>query len=154
MFYKVDTSKELFKDYDWEIKEWRQFFNHLHHKNYDSPTEQWNTDTREELYITILDEISNFSAMRESHQNSKQQFITNPCQIRTAQGIISQVKHLRWNYHEFQIHYTSLDKKYKVWKYFLTNLLNDKSSNPYLTEVVHKPRVLWDVRLTSSYFRL
>ena len=68
--------------------------------------------------------------------------VYNPAQI-------SLVDNLKWNHEEFQVDYSCLRKKYRVWKYFLTKLLKENAVNPFLTEVITKPVPFWNVSRPS-----
>ena len=51
---------------------------------------------------------------------------------------------MRWNNDEFEVDYASLKNLYKVGKYFLAVLLNEKPVIPYMIEVITSPIVFWN----------
>lgn len=51
---------------------------------------------------------------------------------------------MRWNNDEFEVNYGSLKNLYKVGKYFLAVLLNEKPVVPYMIEVITSPLVFWN----------
>jgi hypothetical protein len=58
---------------------------------------------------------------------------------------------LKWNYEEYQINYHCLAEKYKVWKYYLSDLLNlHDGIFPYLNEPITQPVKFWNVKLHYS----
>jgi len=62
LFTKVDALHDgLQRCYNWEEEDWASFFRKVA-LDYDSSTEQWNSQTREELHLKIQKEIDNFKA--------------------------------------------------------------------------------------------
>ena len=57
----MQTNLELFKQYNWTETEWKMFFFNLTSKNYDSPKVIWNDEMKEELEISLKNEVENFN---------------------------------------------------------------------------------------------
>ncbi|CAI2367775.1 unnamed protein product [Moneuplotes crassus] len=145
MFYKVEGADELFQRYSWTEREWKAFFENLGN-NYNTATEQWNKHTRKELMDKILLEIDGYlSTQRDLKEAAKLNKMVHPSlDYDKDKNIIITTDHFRWNNDEFEITYKkSLRSYYKVGKYYLSVLLNEKPVVPYLIEVITSPIVFW-----------
>ena len=129
LFSQVDTSLELFKNYNWEEDEWTGFFKNILQKNYDTAEVQWDDDIKKELVYSIKKEVDAFIKAKKKHKQAltnQLRELTHPShEFAPDHSIISKVKNLRWNFEEFRVNY-SVDKvKFRVWKYYLAKLLNE-----------------------------
>ena len=69
----------------------------------------------------------------QDRQKNKYLSLDQPTKVFNSEGEIeSNVKHLKWNFQEFNVNYThesdTTEGKYKLWKYHLKELLID--ANP------------------------
>ena len=136
LFRKVDfMSNDLSK---WNLPQWEQFFS-LAKKDSNTPTEQWTEECREEL-ITKLSKIDqdinskfNYCPPNRLHELFEKEF------NHEGEFLIN----IRWNHEEFEMNYEVLKNKVLVWKYYLTNLLED-SPQPKLSVPINNPAKLWN----------
>ena len=143
LFYKVEGADDLFKEYTWTRYEWQQFFDKIK-LNYNTSTEQWNKKIRNELFNKILQEIENFVFYQRDFMYSKDKSKpVHPCQEFNDKNVVMSEKPLKWNHEEFEVDYPSFRNLYKVGKYFLKVLLNEKPVVPYLLEVITSPINFW-----------
>ena len=121
------------------------FLNNLS-QNFNTATEQWNKDTRKELEDKILQEIDNYmSIQRDLKESAIQNRMIHPSLVYGKRNqIIINDKYFRWNNEEFDVEYASLRPLYKVGKYYLSVLLNEKPLVPYLIEVITSPITFWN----------
>lgn len=107
LFYKVEGADELFKQYSWGRWEWEQFFAKLK-GNYNTATEQWNKQTRNELYDYILKEVDNYTNTQKEFSHNRHQHEELLTSKHSIYGYVkTEVKYLRWNIDEFEIEYPS-----------------------------------------------
>ena len=144
LFYKVEGADDLFQKYSWTRYEWEQFFGNLR-TNINTSTEQWNKQTRKELEDRILHEIDLYMSLqrdlKESAANNK---IIHPNLVfGERRRVVVKNEYFRWNNEEFDVEYPSLQNSYKVGKYYLSVLLNEKPVVPYMIEVITSPITFW-----------
>ena len=145
LFRKVDfTSTDISK---WTFAQWEQFFS-LVSKSFDTPTEQWTEECREELVIKLQkidDEINskfNYCPANRLHE------LFDPTFNHNGEFLLN----IRWNHEEFEMKYDVLESKILVWKYYLRNLVED-SENPRFTIPITNPAKLWNelnIRFTGT----
>lgn len=146
LFYKVEGADELFQKFSWTKREWQEFFNNLNN-TYNTATEQWNKHTRKELQERILQEIDHYTSLqRDLRESASQNKLVHPSlKYSPDRKIYVNTDHFRWNNDEFEINYSkSLHGYYKVGKYYLSVLLNEKPVIPYLIEVITSPVTFWN----------
>ena len=115
-------------------------------EDYNSSTCQWNNKTRKELYDWILLEIDNFVSIQKKFNQAK---VTNrisfpSMSMSRSSKVISSVEYLKWNCNEFEIDYPSLKNLFRVGKYYVAILLNEKPIVPYLIEIITSPIAFWN----------
>ena len=124
---KVEEEKNYV---EWKPEDWREFFV-LTQNNYQTATEQWYGECRQEL--------------KEKLKNTAIEYLT----VKYAKGNEEQIQ---WNYKEYFIEYDCLEEKCKVGKYYLKDLLNTKEGYlPFLTERIMRPIPFWNVYFTCKY---
>lgn len=106
---------------EWKIENWKEFFN-LVKENFDTATEQWNEDCREELYAKLSTVIDNFLKSKISLGENKVIF----------------------NAEEFRVKYSTLESKCKVGRYYLSNLISfTELGLPKLVDSLTDPNSFW-----------
>ncbi len=124
MLRKVDADKRYT---EWEPAHWKEFFA-LVQNNYNTNTEQWNEECREELIAKLR--AASIGYLRAKYNGTG----------RSAQG------KAKWNYEEFEVIYSCLENKYLAGRYYLSELvMYDEFGVPYLKEPVTEPFVFWNV---------
>jgi len=145
LFRKVDfMSNDISK---WTLTQWELFFS-LVAKNFDTPTEQWTEECREEL-LTKLQRIDedinskfNYCPPHRLHE------LFDPTFNHNGEFLLN----IRWNHEEFEMNYEVLENKILVWKYYLKTLLED-SADAKFTVPITNPAKLWNelnIRFTGS----
>ena len=125
MLRKVDADKRYT---EWEPGHWKEFFA-LVQNNYNTTTEQWNEECREEL-------IAKLRATSIGYLRAKYEVTAGA----------------KWNYEEFDVTYACLESKCLAGRYYLSELvMYEESAIPYLKEQVVEPFVFWGVRFPSSH---
>jgi hypothetical protein len=78
-----------------------------------------------------------FEESQTSHLNSLSGYektISHPAlMFNSQQVVVSDVSHLKWNFEEFNVSYSVYQDQFRVWKYYLSKLLDDKPLKPCLT---------------------
>jgi hypothetical protein len=145
LFYKVEGADELFKEYSWTRVEWEQFFKKIK-LNFNTATEQWNKQIRSELEDSILKQIENYVFYQKDLIYSKDRTkLEHPVLgYDTNKAIVMVEKSIKWNHQEYEVEYPSLKNLYKVGKYYLSVLLNEKPMVPYLIEIITSPIIFWN----------
>ena len=107
---------------EWKIENWREFLN-LVRENFDTATEQWNEDCREELYAKFSTVIDNFMIRKIALGENK----------------------IIFNAEEFHIKYSNIESKCRIGKYFLNNLINfTEAGLPKLGAPISDPNTFWN----------
>ena len=112
----------------WQDQEWEDFLWKITNKNYDSATEQWNDETREELKGKLQSELNEFLEAKKIHKlvindDTKRELVLPNHEFNRAKKVISRCKNLKWNFMEFSVKYNCLNTQFLVWKYYLNKLL-------------------------------
>ncbi len=124
MLKKVDADKRYI---EWEPAHWKEFFS-LVQNNFNTTTEQWNEECREELIAKLRS--ATIAYLREKYERA-----TGPGQMRT-----------KWNHEEFDVVYSCLESKCLVGHYYLSELIVcDDPDLPYLKEPVTDSLIFWNV---------
>ena len=119
---KVDAEKSYT---DWKPEHWKEFFV-LIQSNYNTSTEQWDEECREELIAKLR--ISALGYLKGKYMSQEGE---RP----------------KWNYDEYEVIYSTLESKCVVGKYYLTEILSyDEANVPYLKEKLKKPISFWRVK--------
>lgn len=145
LFYKVEGADDLFKEYSWTRVEWEQFFMKIK-LNYNTATEQWNKQIRSELEDSILKQIENYVYYQKDLIYSKERTkLEHPVLgFDSNKAVVMVEKSIKWNHQEYEVEYPSLKTLYKVGKYYLSVLLNEKPVVPYLIEIITSPITFWN----------
>lgn len=123
---KVEEEKNYV---EWRPEDWREFFI-LMQNNYQTATEQWYEECRQEL--------------KEKLKNTAIEYLS----VKYAKG---NEEPIQWNYKEYYIQYDCLEEKCKVGKYYLKDLLNTKEGYlPFLTERIMRPIPFWNVYINMK----
>ncbi len=113
---------------DWKPEAWKDFFDVLN-INYNTGTEQWNQDCREEL-------IAKLKADTTKYMNAKR-----------ASG-----NGLKWNVEEFRVVYSTLENKCPVGRFYLMSLVDwVKEGTVKIGDEITDPAAFWKV---CSFLRI
>lgn len=153
LFRHVNTSTtDITK---WAIIQWEELFIQLEN-DYDTPTEQWNLESRKELRVKLLESQEDFyirwKPLEDSHLSSIIVEIEMAGNLSKSKELALKVLQLRWNYEEFEINYAILEQKLPVGDYYIEELFEEKQ-NPELKIEIINPSRLFDeliVKLIAS----
>ncbi|CDW89296.1 UNKNOWN [Stylonychia lemnae] len=150
LFLQVETSAELFKNYNWDEYEWSQFFKIIHSGNLDKPEVQWNDGVKQELVQNLKEEVDRFMKEKLKHtyiMSDSFRELLHPVHYYDADHQIkSRVKNLKWNYNEFRVNFSVDRKMFRVWKYYLSRLLVENGEKPKIDLKIQKSKLMifWD----------
>lgn len=125
LIQNTENSKECA---EWKPEVWREFFKNIH-LDYDSVTLQWSKECRLELSEKLKKTAIDFLTVKYTQLQEKRE--------------------VKWNHEEFSHQYQWLDKKCKVGKYYLKELLANKDVN--LSEKIGEPVDFWNVMKKFYY---
>ena len=107
---------------EWKPEEWGEFFKTLH-TDFNLVTLQWSKECRLEISEKIKKTAINYLTVKYTQLQAKRE--------------------IRWNFEEFSHQYQWLEKKCKVGKYYLKELLANKEVK--LSEKIGEPVDFWNV---------
>ena len=128
LFIKVKANRMPIESLRWNYHQWVEFFTQIVPRTFNSATEQWNDDTREELTRKLLEAKKYFIEQKKLNtttlSNSERKDLMLPIhEFSAGKHVVSHWKNLKWNYREFQVAYDCLASEYLVGQYFLNRLL-------------------------------
>jgi hypothetical protein len=130
LFRKVDSmSNDISK---WTLEQWEQFFT-LATKNFNTATEQWNDDCRQELLSKLLTMDKDINSKFNYCPSSRISELFDPNTDSPGEFLLN----IRWNHEEVEIKYNVLQNKLLVWKYYLTTLLHDGEKPKLNAQITH-----------------
>ena len=153
LFRHVETSTS--DPTKWAIIQWEELFIILEN-DYNTPTEQWNSESRKELRLKLLESQEDFyirwEPLEDTHVSNLVEEIELNGDLSKSKELALKVLQLRWNYEEFELFYASLEEKLPVWDYYIEELFDEKPK-PELKIQIHNPSRLFDeliVKLIAS----
>ena len=130
LFRKVDsTSNDISK---WTLQQWEQFFS-LAVKNFNTPTEQWYEDCRQELLAKLLTMDKDINSKFNYCPPNRIAELLEPNTVAPGEFLLN----IRWNHEEVEMKYNVLQNKLLVWKYYLTTLLHDGEKPKLNAQITH-----------------
>ena len=144
LFRKVDsTSNDISK---WTLIQWEELFSRMG-SNYSTAIEQWNDDCRLELLQTLRKSQNDFDDHWEVlHPDKFKELIEAIAKSRDGQ--LDAVKtnilvQLRWNYEEYEVKFSVLDRQLPVWEYYLEQLY-EECEGPTIQIEIHNAKKFWE----------
>ena len=142
-----DTSK-------WSLSMWEELFKNLN-LDFNSPTLQWNSKSREELLNIIKKEIKDFYLHLEGLENNVIEEIVYKMMenenFEVGKKLEEDILQLNWNYSVYEVSYESLDFKIPVFKYYLQELIKDQKNPCFVLNNIKGSRIFWE-KLINFYF--
>ena len=166
LFLKVKANRQSIESLQWNFPQWVEFFTQIVPRNFNSATEQWNCETREELTGKLLAAKRQLIEMKqlnsETITNAERRELMLPIhEFSQGKLVMSRWKNLKWNYREFEVKYECLASEYLVGRYFLAKLLllapsekADDLDRPQLTMQIVEPALFWNellMQFMASY---
>lgn len=144
LFRKVDsTSNDISK---WTLIQWEELFDKIN-SNFSTAIEQWNDECRMELQVKLRQAQNDY----EEHWQvlDKVKFTEMVEAIaRSRDGQLDTIKsnlllQLRWNFEEYEVKYSVLEKQLPVWKYYIEQLYSEEE-NPELNADINNAKKFWE----------
>jgi hypothetical protein len=129
----------------WSISHWESLFRYIR-KDFDTPTNQWNENSRQDLLKELLVTVNEFCncykpLLQNNYQTHIEYFFENE---KLTQEQEQDLLQLRWNHEEYEIRHNSLESKLPVYHYYIRALVSF-TINPYLKiDRISKPARLWE----------
>jgi len=128
LFHKVKANRQSIESLQWNFPQWVEFFTQIVPRNFNSATEQWNHEMREELTKKLLAAKNFFIETKKLNsvtlQSKERRELLLPVhEFSAGKRVVSRWKNLKWNYREFRVTYDCLAQEYLVGNYFLARLL-------------------------------
>lgn len=150
LFYLVeDTLGDISK---WSLGQWESLFQNMN-QNYNSATQQWNEESRQELLVVLKNETENFYKHYKpiSPIQTKafifEMFKSPNYQISREQE--EKIIQLKWNYEEYEVAHKSLRKKFPVYKFYIEEMVIDKPNPELSVKNFKHPKKFWDELTTT-----
>lgn len=144
LFRKVDsTSNDISK---WTLIQWEELFSQIN-SNFSTAIEQWNDECRSELIQKLRqaqnDYEEHWQVLDANRFNTLLEAVAKSRDGQLENSKSNSLLQLRWNFEEYEVKYSVLEKQLPVWKYYLEQLY-DETANPSLKIVINNAKKLWE----------
>ena len=147
LFNQVPT--DLASYASWGECEWYNFFIVVRNARNEGPKNYWSNQSQKDCLKGLRDKISNFNLEMQNHIKPilrQESDLTHLTHFYNANGqLLTQTRHLKWNFDEFKLNYSCDKDEFKVWRYYLNKLVVDDDDSIELPHL-HRDFVMYDAK--------